>query len=366
MRQFDFATNIEERSPFTGNVYMVNRMTSDWAERHPLNVSQLIEDVYQEFAGTEFEESREALLKVWTATLSMPVRGDKSVYPNAGGARRPAAIKVWLLAGDYWRRGLRLGDVLPERRPSCKITRLEDGWIALFPKDMHLLDGRTEITEPTGPMEMALSFDEATKDESILPKIEIDDFDKDSNLELNLNLDAMESADGDDGGISVSAESAVPVREAEDAVVVTEEPVLTDEDTDGDRHQCDIVDITREASPHGVLDIAAEHTGTVPAVMSQMSQGGLSPACSVPSQREQERRAEQRRRRREQREAQRMSYVQRMEREAREAEQATREEECRKVFAMVGAVAVVAVMIYFFGLLGPAVFGLLAGGLLKG
>ena len=141
MKQFNFETDIERRSPFTGNMFMVDRMTSDWAERHPLNVDQLIEDVYQEFAGSEFEESREALRKVWMATLSMPVRGDKSVYPNKNGAHRPAAMKVWHVAGDYWRRGLRLGDTLPERCPSCKINRLEDGsWIALFPKDLHLLD----------------------------------------------------------------------------------------------------------------------------------------------------------------------------------------------------------------------------------
>ena len=209
MRQFDFATNIEERSPFTGNVYMVNRMTSEYAEKHPLNVGQFIEDVYQQFAGTEFEESRETLRKVWMATLSMPVRGDKSVYPNINGARRPAAIKVWLLAGDYWRRGFRMGDVLPERCPSVKITRLEDGWIALFPKDMHLLDDRHEIREPkekskaTEPMEMTLDFDEAQTEESTLPKIDDkDDFDN-SNLQLNLNLNAMEGADADVGGVGV-------------------------------------------------------------------------------------------------------------------------------------------------------------------
>ena len=38
----------------------------------------------------------------------------------------------------------------------------------------------------------------------------------------------------------------------------------------------------------------------------------------------------------------------------------------KKIFAAVGAAAVTLVMIYYFGLLGPAVFGLLAGGLLKG
>ena len=76
--------------------------------------------------------------------------------------------------------------------------------------------------------------------------------------------------------------------------------------------------------------------------------------------------AERRHQRRMERERMQRSYEERMEREAREAEQAAREEERRKIFAAVGAVAVTAVMIYFFGLLGPAVFGLLCGGLLKG
>ena len=141
MTDFQFSTNIEKRSPFTGNVYMVDRMTSEYAERHPFDLDGFIEAVWQEFAGTEFEESREALRKVWTATLSMPIRGDKSVYPNTGGDRRGAAMKVWLMAGDYWRCGLRLGDVLPQLVPACKITRLNDGgWIALFPKDQYLLE----------------------------------------------------------------------------------------------------------------------------------------------------------------------------------------------------------------------------------
>ena len=79
-----------------------------------------------------------------------------------------------------------------------------------------------------------------------------------------------------------------------------------------------------------------------------------------------ERNAECRRRRREQREAQRRSYVERMEREAQEAEEYARQQERRKIFAAIGAVIVTLILIYFFGLLGPAVFGLLAGGLLSG
>jgi hypothetical protein len=104
-------------------------------------VDGFIESVYQEFAGTEFEETRETLRGIWTAVLSVTSpRGDASLFPNKNGARRAAAMKVWHKAGDYWRRGLRLGDVLPDIAPACKITRTEDGWIALFPKDAALLE----------------------------------------------------------------------------------------------------------------------------------------------------------------------------------------------------------------------------------
>ena len=76
--------------------------------------------------------------------------------------------------------------------------------------------------------------------------------------------------------------------------------------------------------------------------------------------------AGRRHQRRQRRESQRQSYEERMERETREAEQAAREEQQKKIFAAVGAAAVTLVMIYFFGLFGPAVFGLVCGGLLKG
>jgi len=148
MKPFNFTTNIEKRVSTTGEVVCIDRMTSDYAERHPLDVDGFIESVYQEFAGTEFEESRETLHKVWTATMSMTEHGDKTVYPNNNGARRAAAMKVWHKAGDYWRMGLRLDDTLPDLAPMCKITRLDDGaWIALFPKDAHLIEnGATEET----------------------------------------------------------------------------------------------------------------------------------------------------------------------------------------------------------------------------
>ena len=169
MAQFNFTTNIEKRMPNTGKVFCVDRMTSDYADQHPLDVDGFIESVYQEFAGTEFEESRETLKKLWVDVLSdTNPRGDASLYPNKNGQHRAAAMKVWHKAGDYWRRGLRLGDTLPDMVPMTKITRLEDGsWIALFPKDMGLLEGVEEeealATTPAGRTE------EATTDSNIEP-----------------------------------------------------------------------------------------------------------------------------------------------------------------------------------------------------
>lgn len=267
---YNFATDIEKRNPFTGNVYFISRMTSDWAERHPLNVDQFIEDVYREFDGTEFEESREELWRVWTATFSMPVQGDASLYPNRNGAHRPAAMKVWHMAGDYWRVGLRIGDTLPQIVPGHTITRLpEGGWICLFPREIHLLDEVAPAAEPE-PIEVEAS------PESV-PVIE-------------------------------------PIENQEiEPVAIEPEPVVV-----------------------------------------------------APRPTERERNAAARRRRREQREAQQRSYEERIAREAQEAEEYARQQERRKIFAAVGAAAVTLTMIYFFGLLGPAVFGLLCGGLLKG
>ena len=140
MTQFNFTTNIEKRTTDTGKVFFVDRMTSDYATAHP----------------PEFEEPREVLRKVWVDVMSdMNPRGNASLFPNKKlpetqqPQRRAAAMKVWHLAGDYWRRGLRITDTLPCLVPGCKITRLEDGgWIALFPKDEHLLT-TTDLTDYT-------------------------------------------------------------------------------------------------------------------------------------------------------------------------------------------------------------------------
>jgi len=164
MTQFNFTTNIEKRTTDTGKVFFVDRMTSDYAEAHPFDVDGFIESVYQEFNGTEFEEPREVLRKVWVDVMSdMNPRGNASLFPNKDGQKRAAAMKVWHLAGDYWRRGLRITDTLPCLVPGCKITRLEDGgWIALFPKDKHLLT-TTQPVEPRTEAECHTDITENTE-----------------------------------------------------------------------------------------------------------------------------------------------------------------------------------------------------------
>ena len=167
MTQYNFTTNIEKRMPTTGEVYFVDRMTSDYAVRNPFDVDAFIESVFQKYEQMAQEdayaramgwnETREALRRQWDATLGeRNPRGNAALYPNKNGEKHPALIEVWLKAGDYWRRGLRLGDVLPAVVPPCKITRTEEGWIALFPKDIHLLERQadqpakpeTEVTAP--------------------------------------------------------------------------------------------------------------------------------------------------------------------------------------------------------------------------
>jgi len=153
MTQYNFTTNIEKRMPTTGEVYFVDRMTSDYAVQHPFDVDGYLEQVYQKWQACEtvgFRETREALRRQWDATLGeRNPRGNAALYPNKNGEKHPALMEVWHKAGDYWRRGLRLGDVLPAIVPPCKITRTEDGWIALFPKDMHLLEQQAD--QPAKP-----------------------------------------------------------------------------------------------------------------------------------------------------------------------------------------------------------------------
>ena len=133
--EFTFALNVPKVVPQTGKVYGIDRMTSDYAEAHPFDVEGFIDAVCKEYAGKEGEESPESLRALWHKVLQMREQGDGSLYPLRHGARRFAAFKVWDKATEYWRRGLRDGDVLPDMVPSFNITRLEDGWVSLSPKE---------------------------------------------------------------------------------------------------------------------------------------------------------------------------------------------------------------------------------------
>ena len=133
--EFTFALNVPKIVPQTGKVYGIDRMTSDYAQAHPFDVEGFIDAVCKEYAGKEGEESPESLHALWHKVLRMREQGDGSLYPLRHGARRFSAFKVWDKATEYWRRGLRDGDVLPDIVPSFNIMRLEDGWVSLSPKE---------------------------------------------------------------------------------------------------------------------------------------------------------------------------------------------------------------------------------------
>ena len=342
MRHFNFETNIEERLPWNGKVYFVNRMTSDYAERYPLNVDEFVNGIASKY-GADAQRVRqffyyglgkpgESRSTHCPAKFKDKIKKDGTIifgkYPDYMNGSEPAMVEAWHKGVEYHTKGLRQGDTLPQIVPPCKITRLEGGWIALFPKDMHLLENRIETAEPA---EMALAFDEAKTEESDLHKIENDNGEPD----LDLNLTTMNDV--------ATAETAVvpAVETAECKAEESAEQVREQDTTDQNA-------------------TAACHSGVTPA-----PEPFVSPD---PEYRRSQREipAGRPHQRRQRRESQRQSYEERMERETREAEQAAREVQQKKIFAAVGAAAVTLVMIHFFGLFGPAVFGLVCGGLLKG
>lgn len=155
MTQYNFDVNIEKRMPTTGKVFFVDRMTCDYAVAHPFNVDEFIESVWQKHQGTE---SRETIRQYFDYGLGR--KGEKysthcpakfpdkitkdgdlilGQFPKYVGGCRPALIEAWNKGAEYHTKGLRQGDLLPAILPPCKITRTEGGWIALFPKDTHLL-----------------------------------------------------------------------------------------------------------------------------------------------------------------------------------------------------------------------------------
>lgn len=218
------------------------------------------------------------------------------------------------------------------------------------PKVYRVIEQAAEYTEP----EKSETAEPAIDDESNLPKIDGGD---DAANDFDNDLESVSTV------IDAMAEDAAEASAAESAVCEAERSVLTD-DTDGDGQQCD-TDVTCGVCPIGVSDVQVREQEATETNASAASDHGVSPEPE-PFVPQREILTERRHQRRLERERMQRSYEERMEREAREAEEAAREEERRKIFAAVGAVAVTAVMIYFFGLLGPAVFGLLCGGLLKG
>ena len=304
MEKFGFTTNIERRVPGTGKVYMIDRMTSDWAVAHPLDVDGFIEDVYQKYLMMAEDDpslkgwvrSREELHRLWIMVLSCKnPAGDSSLYPNRDGRQDPACMEVWHLAGDYWRRGLRYGDVLPERCPSFRITRLPDGgWISLSPKDLHLLtDAQPAVLLQTRSCEHVAASEPCADD-------------------------------------------------------CEHEPVYSDP----------IAEIISEAVQEDPVVLLSSATGSA----LRQAQGPCEMQGSLEQPTVQPKRAKRpARRKRVLRQAQEP-----LRQEPVSEAFVDNDEKMRKVIAIVGAVAITLLMIHFFGLLGPAVFGLLAGGILKG
>ena len=307
MEKFDFTTNIERRVPGTGKVYMIDRMTSDWAVAHPLDVDGWIEGVYQKYLMMAEDDpslkgwvrSREELHRLWIMVLSCKnPAGDASLYPNRDGRQDPARMEVWHLAGDYWRRGLRYGDVLPERCPSFGITRLPDGgWISLSPKDLHLLT---------------------------------------------------------DAQPAVLRQAQEPLRQARSCEYV----IANEQCADDCEHEPVYSDPIAEIIAEAVQEVPVVLQSSAAGSALRQAQGPLEQPTVQPKRHARRKRASAGSALRQAQEPVRQEPV--------SEAFVDNDEKLRKVIAIVGTVAITLLMIHFFGLLGPAVFGLLAGGILKG
>jgi len=313
---YNFKTNIELRVPGTDRVYAIQRMTSEWAERNTFDVDAFVSNVAQRH-GADAERVRKFFnyglgrkgekfsthcpAKHTDRVVKDPKTGIGQLvmgkFPDYVNGCEPALIEAWNKGAEYHTKGFRMGDTLPDRLPMCKITCQADGsWVALFPKELHLLDDIEKADEPMQPIIEAASH-QAAEPENNLVVIEPE--------------------------INQAIESTAEV-----------EPILMEAEP--------IIETVTEPEP---IEAVIE-----PEIIQTVRQ----------------RNAESRRRRREEREARQRAYEEQMAREAQEAEDYAREQERKKIFAAIGAAAITLVLIYFFGLLGPAVFGLLAGGVLKG
>jgi len=319
--QFSFTTNIEKRSPWTGNVYMVDRMTSSYAMAHPFNLDEFIESVWEKWQGAE---TRETIRKYFNYGLGRlgekfsthcPAKHrDKVVkdrrtgigqiefgkWPEHVGGLRPALIEAWNKGADYHVMGFRQGDLLPEKLPSHTITRLGNGeWIALFPKDMGLLENHENdikdyicnTTEQAADIEAIETIEAECSENVPLEDTDTEALGNDSVADVNLQSLTLENLTEADAGAQREA------REDE-----------------------------------------------IPA-------SRLRPSRPTREDIQQQRR---------------MTWAERQEREAQEAEDEERRQQRRKVLAAVGATIATLVLVNYFGLIGPALFGLVAGGLIKG
>ena len=152
---FNFKVNIERLNPFTGQLLYVDRMTSDYAQAHPFDVDGYLKQVADKH-GADYQRVREFFYYPLQGIDRCPAKHrDKVVkdpktgigqiefgkWPSFVNGCEPAIIEAWNEGAKFATKGFKYGDTLPDRLPMCKITRLEDGgWIALFPKDKHLLD----------------------------------------------------------------------------------------------------------------------------------------------------------------------------------------------------------------------------------
>lgn len=352
--QFSFTTNIEKRSPWTGNVYMVDRMTSSYAMAHPFNLDEFIESVWEKWQGAE---TREAIRKYFNYGLGRlgekfsthcPAKHrDKVVkdrrtgigqiefgkWPEHVGGLRPALIEAWNKGADYHVMGFRQGDLLPEKLPSHTITRLGNGeWIALFPKDMGLLENH-----------------ENDINDYICNTTEQVDRDSDTeNTILGFRHEESECV-----GMTCSDFDAQ--EEAQDSVAEqTEETNTTEQAAD-----IEIAEPTE--SIEATETIEAECSENVPLEYRSDVVDG-TPMTGAQTEAERFVRPS----RQEIQQQRRMTWAERQQREAQEAEEEQRRLQRRKVFAAVGATIATLVLVNYFGLIGPALFGLVAGGLLKG
>lgn len=356
-QNFNFDVNIEKRMPDTGKVFMVDRMTSDYAKAHPFDVDGFVHDVAVKH-GADEERVRlffnyglgkmgEKFSTHCPCKHKDKVKVDKRTgigelifgeYPPYVNGPEPALVESWLKGVDYHTKGLRMGDVLPAVAPACKITRLDDGeWIALFPKDMVLLD--TNCHESTTNESSCVPM--VASDKSITTFVPTTDNTDDT--------DNIESVNNQCDPVMPSEQNNAPVELDLFAQMKMELDQLREEN---ERLRCNM---TQERA----------------AACSPMTREGQEPSdiedgqrCSSPcvSQPSIPRQRPRRTRRQKQDVMQLYSTPAITVDHTMEGDHSERN---KKIFAAVATAVVFVVMVNTVGLFGIAALGLLAGGLIK-